>query len=1092
MESRRAEWYPKALLAAIGFAVALVNQPGSYFADARFEYAFEPERGVRQLGAIWQPTTGLGRIAGTEQGPIPILTYWVLRTIGLGPELAQHLWHGLLLAAAAIGAACVVGYFRPKWSIWHLATGLAFAFNPLSLGLFTNSLIFLATIVAAPWMHLAVLNAAHSEQRWKWPAMLTLCIAASLPTELPGTLFNLGFLLPTVVYVVYVERSCRLRSMGAFVARTAALSTLTVSFVVIRTARSVGDLSSRLVLSEDPEFVSSSTSFSESLRGMGSWLAYFRFGSTVPRPQFAPLIESPFVVAATFVVPVCAAVFLVKSQWPPRFFFAALAALSLTVVVGLYPFPLTPWGEFVAWLNDNAPATSAFRNTLKAGAPMVLSLAVLFGGLVARTVEARTWRLSAGAAGLTWVVLFVASSLPVWTLDLYPENRKLESVPAYWYDAADWLNAEGADAAGRVLVLPGSTSTTYRWGYVGDDIFTALLSVPHLRQGAFPASTPEAHSVLAALDRSVGDPVYRVEAQLDVLRRLGVRFVVVRNDLDWQALQKPRPTQLDPWRESPELTRVATFGSLGAFTADGTDDTPEAATERLLPPVEIYELDQWQPIVRSVPTGAPILMSGDGDGWLSLAMNGLLKGSRPVVSTGPLSPQALADRFDEGSPLLITDSNALRQLSATSAGLSLSSPLRPDSTVRGNYALYPGEQRQTTSWIPGAKGVESSVESASRPWFRAENAFDRDMRTAWRSGAISPSVQPWLEIEFNGPQSVERVQVRGDEASSGQFATGQIVVSDGTMYPFVFGDEAAVVDLDGEPTETIRVVITGAAGTAEVGIASIEIDDLDLAEHRQVPVDVQVATEGHPELARAVEGADIGYAFAREVGTGQRPIELVMRRRFSVVQAFDARLTGRLSVTDDDLAAPTGECGEQVLRLGASDVPVSVSGVDGRLGQLTFTSCAPVRLEAGWHTLDHSDDIAIDEVMIVPTDFEIETLELPWPSRLETVATRMSGIEVTVPPLAGGADVSVLSGRAAHPGWEARLADGEQLANTTLDAQAAFALQPASSGQTVSIRFSPQHLYDASIAAMYVGLAFCIFLVLRRPATPRHQVLRHD
>jgi arabinofuranan 3-O-arabinosyltransferase len=1090
--SRRARWYATALLAAIGFGVVLVSQPGSYFADARFEYAFEPERGVRQLGALWQPTTGLGRIAGTEQGPFPILTYWMLRAVGFAPELAQHLWHGLLLAVAAVGAACVVGHFRPRWGIWHVATGLAFAFNPLSLGLFTNSLIFLATIAVAPWMHLAVLNAGRREQRWKWAAALTLCIAASLPTALPGTLFNLGFLLPTVVYVVYVERSCQLRSMVTFVARTALLTTSTVLFVVIRTLRSVGDLSSRLVLSEDPEFVSASTSFSESLRGMGSWLAYFRFGSIVPRPQFAPLIESPFVVAATFMVPICAAAFLVKSDWPPRFLFAALASLSLTVVVGIHPFPLTPWGELVLWLNDNAPATSAFRNTLKAGAPMVLSLAVLFGGFVDRTVHARPQRLATGVAGLTFVVLFVASSLPVWTLDLYPENREVESVPAYWYEAADWLNEEGEDATGRVLVLPGSTSTAYRWGYVGDDIFTALLSVPHLRQGAFPASTPEAHSLLAALDRSVGNPSYRVEAQLDVLRRLGVRFVVVRNDLDWQALQRARPAQLDPWRESPELVRVATFGQLGEFTVDGADDSDESSSERFLPPVEIYELDEWQPIVRAVPAAAPMLMSGDGDGWLSLAMNGLLEGSRPLVSTGALSPEALADRFDEGSPLLITDTNALRRLTATSAGLSASSPLQPDSTARGTYSLYPGEQRQTTSWIPGVDGVESSVESASRPWFRAENAFDGDMRTAWRSGGISQSLQPWLEIEFDELRSVERVRVRGDEASSGQFATGAVVLSDGTRYPFVFGDDDAVVRLDGEPTESIRVVITGAAGTAEVGIASIEIDDLDLAEHRQVPTDVEMAADAHPDLARAIEGADIGYAFAREVGTGQRPVEVVMRRRFSVLEAFYARLTGRFSVDDNDLAAPTGECGEQMLRLDGTDIPVTVSLVDGRLDQLTFASCGSVRLEAGWHTLDHSGDIAIDEVLILPTDLDIEALELPWPPRLEAVAEPKSGIEVTVPPVAGGTEFSVLSGRATHPGWEASLANGEQLANTTLDAQAAFQVQPASSAQIVSIRFGPQRLYDASIAAMYAALALCIFLVLRRPATPRDQELHHD
>ena len=330
-----------------------------------------------------------------------------------------------------------------------------------------------------------------------------------------------------------------------------------------------------------------------------------------------------------------------------------------------------------------------------------------------------------------------------------------------------------------------------------------------------------------------------------------------------------------------------------------------------------------------------------------------------------------------------------------------------------------------------------------------------------------------------------RIRLQGEETEGGQFATGELELSSGKRYPFSVGGAPTVVLLDGESTESIRFVITDAAGAREVGIADITIDDLDLAERRQVPHDVEAAAADDAELAGALEGADIGYVFAREIGTGERPVELVLRRRFSVIDEFDARLTGRLQITgsDPEAARSSGTCGDRVLRLDDRDVPIAVEPAAGSPTELTFVSCDAVRLTPGWHDVGHGPDIAVDQLLALPTDLDVDDLTRPWPAPLESTAERMSGVDVTVPPAPTGLALSVISGRASHPGWQAD-ADSEQLVPTTLDAQAAFSLQSDGSDAAVSIRFGPQRSYDAAILGMYVGLALCLFLILRRCERP--------
>ena len=92
-----------------------------------------------------------------------------------------------------------------------------------------------------------------------------------------------------------------------------------------------------------------------------------------------------------------------------------------------------------------------------------------------------------------------------------------------------------------MLVLPGANYARFRWGAVGDDIFDGLLRRTHAVRSGLTQGTTEAAELLYALDENAAGGRYETGVIPGVARRLGIRWVVVRNDLDWQSLEIPGP-----------------------------------------------------------------------------------------------------------------------------------------------------------------------------------------------------------------------------------------------------------------------------------------------------------------------------------------------------------------------------------------------------------------------------------------------------------------------------------------------------------------------------------------------------------------------
>ncbi|MEZ5142819.1 MAG: alpha-(1-_3)-arabinofuranosyltransferase family protein [Acidimicrobiales bacterium] len=733
-------WPTFVVFAVLGLAATATSSPGAYIGDSRYEIYANPARRLAKGFAIWDASRGLGRVREDlwvgVNAPLALL-----RVVGLDAAWTERVWHALLLALVATGVVAVLSLFRPRLGPEHLVAGFSAAFGVYSLAFLTPFSDIYLQFALAPWLLVVFTRGVTDPRPWRWAAAFALLVALPGNVDVPGLVLAAVPLLPLAVYLVLVERRVRLGHLFGWVARAGALTVLVSAAVLAKLYLASGIFGQRLNDTEAVDVSFRASSWTESWRGLGNWLSYFRDGAQLLKPQGGVYFSSALVVLCTLVPAMVALAYVWLSRWRPRLLFALMALTSLVLLVGAYPLanPSPAGSRLLTALKDVA-LLGAFRNVYKAGPGLVIGVSILFGCGAAAAVRRLRGRSPGGAVVVATVVVVVlaVNALPFWTGSVYNPNQRLDGVPAYWSDATAWLDAQPGDE--RVLVAPMTSRSRYRWGWVGDDILDSMLARPHAVATGVPLSTPQAANLLEQVSMGLSDPAYQPGSLAPVLRRLGVRYVLLRNDLDWQALGRPRPAAFDGLRNDPDLVPAASFGAPGTNTVDPTDRSDVAVRERALPPVEVLELRDPGPPdgVRVTDGRPPAVVSGDGAAWPELASLGALDGDRPVVYSGALEPSELQDLLRQGAPLYITDTNRRR--------LRVLLGYEPDSSAtlaegqnldRVPQSLFGRPGSQSVAWYPDAEtiyesGVPVRSASGSTPWNRPANAFDGNPATEWK------------------------------------------------------------------------------------------------------------------------------------------------------------------------------------------------------------------------------------------------------------------------------------------------------------------------------------------------------------------------
>ena len=956
--------YPTVALVAV-----FTNSWGRYVGDNRFELYQSPGQMLTRSFWLWDPARGLGRPRG-EYLPVTTAAVSVLRGIGLPAFAVQRIWHAVLLVVAGIGVALLLKVFRPVLRTEHLLAGFLYMFNPFSAVFLVPSALFLYYALA-PWFVLAFVRGVTGSRPYRWAGVMALLVFAGGTSDPPGLAYTMALLVPSAVYVLVVARTTTVRRVLAWLAGTGALSVVVSAATAVQVSYGSTALAARLFQTESASVVNSASSVAESWRGLGFWLSYFQTSGRLVRTNQGPYLTSTWIVVATFALPVLAIATICFSRARERVLFGAIMVLGVVLMVGSYPpGSATLLGRAIRTAYYVVPSLTALRNSYKAGSGLMVGMSVLVAvGVIdalrrLRPVGPRV----AVAAGVALVVL--TASFPFWTGQLYVPGNQMAAVPGYWTDAIRWLDSQPDDL--RAFIAPGTANTVYRWGRPGDDLFDAEMSRAHIIRTGLPLSSTGAANLVDTVDTRILTGNFLPGALTPPMRALGAGYLVIRNDLDWQVMGRPRPAALAKVRHDPELQLVATFGSPGENVTSGDDTTPEAAAERQLPPVEVYRVSGVASISQLVPPSPPLLVAGDGDAWFPLGPTGLLDG-RQVRYTGQTDEPTLTAALQGGSTLVVTDTNRRRVSQVTGFGWTESQTLADGQSLDRNADdTWKVAGSQSTAWYPDATTITASGRSirAPLPAWAPSRAFDGRLDTSWLTGDGTDPTGSALRVDLKDAKEVGSVTVTPAAAQGVGRRIGQatLVLSDGSARSLDLSRGPVTVDFPpGTKTRWIALTVDSVVGRGgnSVGIAEVEVPGLDLREVIQAPTDVFADAAANPELGGALQTAPVLYSFERLVDRESRPVEPDLRRRFEVVGDRSYAVTGRVAAATGSGALEAGPaCLDNVVSIDLQPYPVRLSAAPGSPGDFSFTGCAPAALSAGWHRVDNARGATVDEVKL--------------------------------------------------------------------------------------------------------------------------------
>jgi arabinofuranan 3-O-arabinosyltransferase len=945
--ARQRLWPTGLLYAMLALAATLADTPRWYVADNRFEQYFDPSGVLGKMFSVWDPTRGFGA-PRDDVWIATTLPTAMLRAVGLAPVATERLFHAMALVVLGVGVAALLRQFRRPYGAEHVVAGLLAMFNPYTLSFLVPSNLF-AMVAISPWLAVVFVKGVREDRPWRHAAGFALLVFVAGNSDTPGLLYAGVMLVVVAIYLVGVERTTTARTVAAWSVKAASLALLCSAWMLTKTYFAAEELNARLADTEAPRTSFIASSWSESIRGLGNWLSYFREDGRLLKPQTVPYFDRPLVALATFALPTLALLVVWRSRWPGRLVFAMMMVAGLVIMVGGFAGPdSSPLGRSILWLFENHRGAASLRNTYKAGAGLVVGTSVLAAvGTVALYRRARQHSRRAGiGVGLAGGLIAAVAAFPFVTGQMYHPFERVEAVPDHWLEAVAHL--EALPPGGRTLIVPAVSQTEYRWGYVGDDIFDALLDRPHATATGWMLSKQSAHNALEAITLAAQDPHHRPGVIAPMARRLGITEIVIRNDVDWNRASIARPAAFAGLRADPDLELVATFGERGSTNVVSPLDTSsDTSYERTLPPVEIYRVTSSRGLLDATPDRATLVVSGDAHGWPQLATAGLLDDEPSLAPSAELSDEEVVHELDNGAMVAVTDTAQRRvrtmlrhepQLSPVLAeGQELDRPVRP---------LFEAAGSESVAWYRDAETITGAFVrfGGNRNDLRAANAFDDDLTTSWAvpfSGV--GEARPTLEVRLRKPEMVGYIEIVSSRSATGRPTVREIevVFSDGTTTEVDLGtDGRGVLDIAPRRTSLIRISLTQLASFgAEAGLSDVKVAGLDLLEHIATPTDL--VERSAPEVRAALRSAPVAYTFRRvarpisSVRAGRESSrydeEITLRRRFDVVHDDRFTVSGTLRLLDSSsdeataalLAAPVSASSNRAggaLATGAANV----------------------------------------------------------------------------------------------------------------------------------------------------------------------------
>jgi arabinofuranan 3-O-arabinosyltransferase len=725
-------------------AVSFVQQPGRTVADTKLDLVVDPGSFLSRALTMWDPQGFFGQVQNQAYGYLFPMGpfFWIGHVVDIEPWVVQRLWWTLVLVVAFLGAVklCeVLEIGSPKIQIF---AGLMFALSPRFLTVLGPSSIEVWPSAVAPWVLVPLVIGLRRGNPRRQAALSAVAVACVGGVNAVATFAVVPL---AALWLLVAPAGPRRRALMAW---WPPLVLLACAWWMVPLFLLGSYSPPFLDFIESSSVTTTAATAVDALRGTTNWIPYISPYTDAGRD----LIATPIVILNSGIVLLLGVAGLTARHLPHRMF------LVLGTFGGLVLVTLGHTGSVQGWGAGSIQETldgvlAPLRNTHKFD--VVVRLPLVLAAAHALTLLRRTGPspsresvLRRSAVALVAVSAVAGASIPAWTGHL--ANRgTFEAIPAYWQETADWLGDHASDEGGTTLLLPSSAFAEYLWGNTADEPLQTLAKSPWGVRNSIPL-TPSGtirflDSVTDELAQGKGSP-----GLADTLRRAGVEFLVIRNDLRPEVTGGRTEAIYRTIRQSEGIVQETSFGpGLGGVPSIDLDSIrtfSHGGWASDHPAVEIFR-------VEPDPPGA--VMTADTP--IVVGAAGTLGGLDALGVSAPSVVLAQDQRGPtEGAPLVLTD--GLRRAEAAfggvdrirSAAIARDEPFTLDR--RAHDYLDPGEEKWLS--VPELEGAKSLRVSSSqsevggvegpRPETQAWSALDGDTRSAW----IAKGDRGWIRLRL--------------------------------------------------------------------------------------------------------------------------------------------------------------------------------------------------------------------------------------------------------------------------------------------------------------------------------------------------------
>ncbi|KAA9149717.1 DUF3367 domain-containing protein [Amycolatopsis acidicola] len=728
----------------LAFVVFLLQSPGKMTFDTKLGVNLDPAGFYTRLAHLWNPLQWFGGLQDQYIGyAFPMGVFSLLgQVVHIPVWITERLWMSLLVAAGFWGLtklATRLGIGSPRT---RLVAAAAFVLWPTFTVLIGSTSAAVLPGLLAPWAVVPLVTAVEGGSARLAAARSGLVVLAMGGVNGASTIAALS--LPLLYLLIRVRRHL-------------ALLLWWLLAVVLATAWWVVPLVLQgrygfnfLPYIEQAANTNQTTSAATVLRGSGNWVAYLNFGNAWLTAGWA-VVSTPLVIAASTVTAALGLTGLARRDLPEGRWLRLATGVAALVLLAGYAGPMGGLfhGTVQNWLDG---WLAPFRNIYKFEPVIAATLSLGIAHLLARPIR-RPRRAKTVLAIVATAAVLIGLAAPYGTgKALQPGS--FSAVPSYWDDAADYLAEHAPNEP--TLVTPADSHGIYAWGVPVDEPLEPLARSPWVQRQLVPFSGAGSQSMLTAAEKALesGDAQPGLGTYL---ARAGVRYVLVRNDLDPNQLDYVSPDIVHRTLDQSGFTRVTSFGpeTTAGYVHSGTALSVQGLMG-VYPALEIFQAPAQQDTgpVAVQPTADAIRADTDPGSLLDLANQGVL-GDEAVISSGRADTQVLTDgnrRQDTTFGLV----NHNESYTYTETGTNPAD----DPHGGGGEAprqLLASNGDQTVAQLSGATDVTASSYGSwlwELPQYDPVNAFDGNPDTAWTQGRADSGEGQWLQIRLDHRQTL--------------------------------------------------------------------------------------------------------------------------------------------------------------------------------------------------------------------------------------------------------------------------------------------------------------------------------------------------